>query len=295
MTKYPGCFIVKAYMIQSMTGFGSAERGPFRVEIRSLNHRFLDISVRIPPQLSHHEVALRNRIREKFSRGRFDLMISTTGEARVSVKINRELAREICNAFRILRDELSLSGDVGIETIAGLREIIIAEETDYDAELLYAAVSEAMDMLGDMRKREGAIIATDILSRLERVAEMKNRIGLLSPDLLRECREKYFERLCSLLGEAPCDGNRVLQEAAIMAEKMDISEEITRLGSHITQMRKILSDDDTIGRKVEFLLQEFTREVNTIASKADDARVSSITVDMKAEIEKMREQAQNIQ
>jgi uncharacterized protein (TIGR00255 family) len=282
-------------MIQSMTGFGSAERGFFRVEIRSLNHRFLDISVRMPQQLGHHEIALRNRIRERFARGRFDLLVSTTGEAHFAVKIHKELAREICNALRTLKDELSLSGDVGVETIAGFRELIIAEVTEYDTEPLYAALSEAMEMLQDMRKREGEALGTDMLSRLERVAEMRDRIGLLSPEGVDECRKKFIERLRSLLGEVPYDDARVLQEAAMMAEKMDISEEITRLGSHITQMRKILSDGDTIGRKVEFLLQEFSREVNTIASKADDSRISGITVDMKAELEKMREQAQNIQ
>lgn len=282
-------------MIQSMTGFGSAEKDFFKVEIRSLNHRFLDISVKIPQNLGHHEIPLRNMLKERFSRGKFDVLVSITDEGNIKIKINTGFAREIYNSLRTLKDELSLSGTIGIETLAGFGELIVTEEAAYNTESLYAAFNEAMDRLRDMRGKEGESIAGDMFSRLERVEHMNKQIALLCPDMVNECKERFMERLNLLFGDAKYDENRVLQEAAIIAERTDISEEITRIASHIAQMRKILSDGDTIGRKVEFLLQELNREVNTIASKADDYRVSSITVEMKAEIEKMREQAQNIQ
>lgn len=282
-------------MVQSMTGFGSAEKDSFKVEIRSVNHRFLDISMKIPQNLSHYEMPLRNILRERFSRGRFDILVTLLQEGNVRVKINTGLARELYDALRALKEELSLSDSLGIETIAGFRELILTEEIEYHAESLYAAFHEALDRLRAMRDKEGEAIAQDVNSRLEKMEQMTAQISLLCPDVVKECRMRFMERLNLIFGDVKFDENRVLQEAAVMAEKTDVSEEITRLASHIAQMRKILSDGDTIGRKVEFLLQELNREVNTIASKADDYRISTLTVEMKAELEKMREQAQNIQ
>ncbi len=282
-------------MIQSMTGFGSAERGPFKVEIRSLNHRFLDVSLRIPQNMSRYDLPLRNMIRERFSRGRFDVLVSTTNVKNLAIKVNMDVVRGIYNALRTVRDELSLSGDIGIETIAGFRDIIVTGEEEYDVGPLYDAFKEAMDMLGEMRIREGSAIREDMSLRVGLLRNMKDRISSLRPAVVSACMEKFRERLNLLFGDLRYDENRVLQEAALLAEKADISEEITRLDSHMEQLEKILSDGDTIGRKVEFLLQELNREVNTIASKADDHRISGITVEMKAELEKMREQAQNIQ
>lgn len=282
-------------MIQSMTGYGSAEKGILKVEIRSLNHRFLDISIKIPQLLNQHEMALRNMVKERFSRGRFDVVVSAIAGENLRIRINTGLAREICNSLRMLKEELSLSGEIGIETIVGFGELISTEEIEYSEKSLYIAFNEAMERIKDMRSKEGEAIAKDMFSRLDLVDQMKGQISLLCNDAVEKCRERFRERLNLLLGDTKCDENRVLQEAAIIAERTDISEEIIRIDSHITQVRKILSDGDTIGRKLEFLLQELNREVNTIASKADDYRISSITVEMKAEFEKLREQAQNIQ
>ncbi len=282
-------------MIQSMTGFGSAEKGPFKVEIRSLNHRFLDLSLRIPQNMARHELPLRNMIRERFSRGRFDVLVSTTNGKNLSIKVNMDVVRGIHDALRAVKNELSLSGDIGIETIAGFREIIVTGEEEYDSAPLYDAFKEAMDMLAEMRKREGRTIRKDMSSRVELLRKMKDGVASLRPAVVSACMESFRERLRSLFGDLRYDENRLLQEASLMAERADISEEITRLESHIGQLEKILSDGDTIGRKIEFLLQELNREVNTIASKADDHRISGITIEMKSELEKMREQAQNIQ
>jgi uncharacterized protein (TIGR00255 family) len=282
-------------MMQSMTGFGSAEKGGFRVEMRSVNHRFLDISVKLPQNLNQHEMPLRNLLREKFSRGRFDILVSLIREGSHKVRVDTGLAREICNALRALKDDLSLEGSIGIETVAGFKEFILSEDVEYDAEPLYDAFRGAMEMLMAMRHREGEAISRDISTRLGRMEQLNRDVTQLCPAVVDERRAKFRERLSALFGDLQFDESRVLQEAAILAEKADISEEISRITCHCGQLRKILSDGDTIGRKVEFLLQELNREVNTIASKADDYRISNITVEMKSELEKMREQAQNVQ
>ncbi len=282
-------------MIQSMTGFGSGERGAFKVEMRSVNHRFLDVSMRMPQNLNQHEMPLRNRVREKFSRGRFDILVSITREGNPKVRIDTGLARELYRALCSLKDEFSLEGSIGIDIIAGFKELILSEDVEYDAEPLYAAFDEAMEKLGAMRRREGEFISEDMRARLERLERLEGEVARICPAVVSECTERFRGRLIDLFGDLKFDESRILQEAALMAERVDISEEISRIASHCTQLRKILSDGDTIGRKVEFLIQELNREVNTTASKADDYRISGIAVEMKAELEKMREQAQNIQ
>jgi uncharacterized protein (TIGR00255 family) len=282
-------------MIQSMTGYGSAEDGPFKVEIRSLNHRFLEVFIRIPQSLGNHELPMRNLVRERFSRGRFDVFVSMADGKDLAVRINMDLAKEICNSLRALKEELSLSGEIGIESIASFKDIIITEETEFNTESLYRALINALNKVAEMRTREGEALARDVLVRIDLLENLKDRVASICPEVAGAREQRHRERLHSLLGDVEFDENRVLQEAAFLAEKADISEEVTRLSSHIGQLKKILADGDTIGRKVEFLLQELNREVNTIASKADDYRISSIAVEMKAEIEKIREQAQNMQ
>lgn len=278
-----------------MTGFGSAERGAFKVEIRSLNHRFLDISIKLPQNLAGHDMALRNMLKEKFSRGRFDALISTVRGESLGVKINTDVVKKIYDSLRSLKEELSLSGEIGIDTIARFGEFVSVEDTGHDTGSLYEAFTESLDLIAGMRKREGAVIEKDMRRRLELLEGMKKDISLRCDDAVKKCRHRLTERLELLLSDVRHDQNRVLQEAAIMAEKTDISEEIIRIDSHIDQMRNVLSGGGAIGRKLEFLIQELNREVNTIASKADDYAISSITVDMKSELEKLREQAQNIQ
>jgi uncharacterized protein (TIGR00255 family) len=251
--------------------------------------------MKISPHLSQHEIPLRSIVKKRFTRGKFDVLVSLKSEENPRIKLHRGLARELYDSLLSLKEELSLSGTIGIDTIAGFRELFVNEEVPYDTELLYAAFAEAIDRVQDMRNEEGGSIAQDMWSRLECLEHMNAQVSLLCPEVMNRCRERFMERLALLLGDAQYDETRVLQEAAIIAEKTDISEEITRIQSHVKQMRQILSDGDTIGRKVEFLLQELNREVNTVASKSDDYRISSITVEMKAELEKMREQAQNMQ
>jgi uncharacterized protein (TIGR00255 family) len=278
-----------------MTGFGSAENSGFRVEIRSLNHRFIDISIKVPYYLSHHDMPLRNILKEKFRRGRFDVSVSADDHKLIQLKINKEMAKRIYSAFQELQKELFIPGQIGIETLAGYRELLIEEEPLYDIDALYAAFHEAISHLEAMRIKEGKLISKELRLRAESLNEMNNRIRSLTPHLVTRCRERFSERLGSILEAGEMDSMRIMQEAAIMAEKLDISEESSRIENHIKQFIETLDEGNVIGRKLDFLLQEINREVNTIASKSSDYTISSLTVDMKIEIEKIREQIQNIQ
>lgn len=282
-------------MIQSMTGFGAAQKGNFKVEIRSINHRFLDIFIKMPQNLNEHEMSLRNRLKEKFSRGRFDVFVTPAEETTPAVKVNVGLAREVISALTRLREEFGLEGTVSIETVAGFKELILSEETSSDAASLFGAFDEALGRLREMRCSEGEAMARDILSRVAAVDQARDEMATLNPGAVGASKEKFLGRLNTLFEGMSFDENRVLQEAALLAERGDISEELTRIASHTAQVRKIVHGGDRIGRKLEFLLQELYREANTIASKADDFRITNCAVEMKTEIEKMREQAQNLQ
>lgn len=282
-------------MIQSMTGFGAGERGAFKVEIRSVNHRFIDMSFKLPQNLSRHEMPMRNILRERFSRGKLDVMVSITEEERGRIAVNMGIAKELYSALSSVKEALSLPGEIGAGDIVELRELFLSKEVEYKTEEFYDAFNDAVDKLYRMRAEEGDGIAKDMLMRLGHLEQMKDSIALVCSGIAVSCRERLIERLNALFGEAGYDEDRIIQEAAIIAERADVSEEIMRIGLHIGQARKILSDGDAIGRKIEFMLQELNREVNTIASKANDYRVSSTAVEMKSELEKIREQAQNIQ
>lgn len=282
-------------MIESMTGFGSAESGIFRVEARSVNHRFMEIMVKMPDYLHEHEMALRNALKERFSRGKFDIIISTIDDGRIRIKVNTDVIKALYNSLNALKEDLSLSGEIGIGAIAQFRDIFLSSEAEYDASSLYNAFNEAIGGLRGMRLKEGEAIVKDMLDRLELVHQMNEQVALLCPEAKEACRQKLMERLKALLAEAQFDETRLLHEIAILTERTDFNEETIRIGSHIAQMRKILTEGDIIGRKAEFILQELNREVNTIASKAIDYRISRVTIEMKSEIEKLREQAQNIQ
>ncbi len=282
-------------MIQSMTGFGSSEKGGFKVEIRSLNHRFIDISLKIPPYLSQFDIALRNVIKEKFHRGKFDVTISLNGQQLMQFNINREMARKIYSTLLELQKEFSIPGQIEISTLAGYRELFIEGEPKYNIDALHAAFHEAVSNLEAMRVKEGKLLLEEQRQRVETLNVINNKIKSLTPYFLEKYRERFTERLGLILGATEIDSTRVIQEAALMAEKIDISEEVSRLENHIKQFIETIDEGDAIGRKLDFLLQEMSREVNTIASKSADYTISNFIVDMKTEIEKMREQVQNIQ
>jgi uncharacterized protein (TIGR00255 family) len=278
-----------------MTGFGSAENDDFRVEIRSLNHRFIDILIKMPPYMGQHEIPLRNIIKEKFHRGRFDVSVSTKNHKAIQLKINKELARNIYSALQDLQKELSIPGKINIDTLTGYRELLTEEEQKYNIDALYASINEAVSNLEAMRIREGNLLSEELHKRIESLGMMNNKIKLLIPHEVERCMEKFAERLKLILGTEEIDANRITQEAAIMADKIDITEEVSRIENHIKQFIETLNNGNIAGRKLDFLLQEINREVNTLAYKSSNYTISNLVIEMKTEVEKMREQVQNIQ
>jgi uncharacterized protein (TIGR00255 family) len=295
LTKLEDSFIFYENMVQSMTGYGSASNSDFTVEIRSLNHRFIDISLKMPPYMSRHEIPLRNILKERFRRGRLDVSICVNESGVPGLKINKHLARNIYAALRQLQEEFSLPGDIGIETLTGYRELLVEEEMGCDVEALYSVLREAASNLEQMRLREGNLLVEDIGKRLDILNDMNGRIKSLAPDEVVRWREKFTERLKLMVESGAIDNNRIIQEAALMAEKLDISEETNRIENHVKQFVEILDKGDTVGKQLDFLLQEINREVNTLAYKSGDYSISRLVVEMKTEVEKIREQIQNIQ
>jgi uncharacterized protein (TIGR00255 family) len=281
--------------MQSMTGFGAAERDGFKVEVRSLNHRYIEISVRMPSGLMEHEIPIRNIIKGRFARGKFDVNISFADKRQMKMGINRELAKGIYDAFSDLQKELTLPGSLSIDFFSGYRELLIAEEPEYDTDALYNALNDALSMVEEMRRTEGEAIKKEMESSLKRLEDMHNEIEVLSQGLAVHYRETLSKKIAELVSNLSIDETRLAQEVAIMAQKSDIAEELARFRSHVQQFRSALSNGDVIGRKLDFLLQEMNRETNTVASKMDDVKIINLSIEIKTEIEKLREQVQNIQ
>jgi uncharacterized protein (TIGR00255 family) len=294
LTKSSDSFIFYS-MIQSMTGFGSGANDTFMVEIRSLNHRYLDIFIKMPSYLNQYEIPLRNILKGKFQRGRLDVVVTVNKEKASRCAINREMAKNIYTALQDLQTDLLIPGEITIETLSGYREILTEEEPEYNVDELLSAVHEAGKGLEAMRLHEGKLLMEDLRGRIESLNVMNDKIKSRAPAEIPGLREKFTERLKLILDTEAIDSNRVLQEAAILAEKLDISEEITRIESHVRQFVEILNKGTTVGKKLDFILQELGREVNTLSYKSADYSISSLVIDMKTEIEKIREQVQNIQ
>ncbi len=281
--------------IQSMTGFGQAEAGGIRVEVRSVNHRYLEPRFRIPVFINPYEITLRNMIRERFSRGRFDVTIALTDKADVRLCINRTLAGNLFHALKGLQQDLGIEEGPTLDHLFWFRESLFREEPEYNPEDLFRVFETALDRLALMRRREGEHLAEDILSTVEALERILDAVRSEVEGTLEKTCERLRARISELLSEAAVDEARLLQEAAFLSEKADVSEELTRVQSHISQLRKIISEGGTIGRKLDFLLQELLREINTIGSKSSEYRVSDLVIQMKTEVEKMKEQVQNLQ
>ena len=282
-------------MVQSMTGFGSASNADFFVEIRSLNHRFIDISIKMPQFMIQYEIPLRTILKENFERGRFDVSISLNAQKAPRLKCNRPLAKNLLSALKDLQKELSLPGRINIQTFSEYRDILIEEEPEYDIDALFSIFHKAVFSLREMRMREGALLSEEIRKRTGALDDMIKTIQSSAPDELVRWRERFSARLRLIVDAGIMDNSRILQEAAIMAEKLDISEEISRIENHLKQLAEIPDQGDAVGKKLDFILQELNREVNTLACKSGEYAISAIVIDMKTELEKIREQVQNIQ
>lgn len=293
-------------MIRSMTGYGrnggGGEGDRFSIEVRSLNNRYLDVQVKMPRGLAMLEPRVKKSVQERFSRGRFDVFIARDNGQERNVKpvLDEALAGQYIGLLRELKDRFGLSGDVDLALVAGLQDLITVSEAKDDPEALWSVLtkglSQALDELDRMRAEEGDALVRDIAGRLGTMDTLIQAIHAQAPATVETARKRMEETLARLLHEQP-DPVRLAQEIAILAERTDVTEELTRLGSHMTQFRSLLADPgrEAVGRKLDFLIQEIGREVNTIASKAMDARISQDAVSLKAELEKIREQVQNIE
>ncbi len=292
--------------MRSMTGYGRTEVIEaglhFSVEIRSLNNRYLDVQIKSPRSFAALDQRVKKVVQERFSRGRFEVFVGRNGaqESSGRLLVNEALAEQYIGTLRGIKERFGLGGDVDIATVASFPDLVTVSESKEDPEILWktlsGALNKALDDLERMRAEEGAALARDIVKRSETINSLIEEIKSRTPATVELVRKRITESLEKLLHDQP-DPVRVAQEIAILAERTDVTEEVTRLDSHMTQFRTWLNDEsrEGIGRKLDFLIQEIGREVNTIASKAMDANISFVVVQIKAELEKIREQVQNIE
>ncbi|MFP4030531.1 MAG: YicC/YloC family endoribonuclease [Desulfococcaceae bacterium] len=293
-------------MIKSMTAYAAAERSSDAaaafVEIRTVNSRHLDLTLRLPTLLQPLEERVKSMISDRIARGRVEVrvQIEDRSEAAIAFEVDQDKAAAYRDALRDLQTRFDLPGEVSLEMMAVAPGMIRLKESKADAEPVWAvtaeALSAALDDLESMRKKEGAFMAEDFAARLAAIEADIDRIAAQSDGLLEHYRDRLSNRIGALTqGMVEIDPARIAQEAAFLADRSDISEEITRARSHAEQFRAMLSDGEPAGRKLNFLLQEFNREFNTMGSKTGSTDVSHIVVRLKSELEKIREQVQNVE
>lgn len=292
-------------MIKSMTGFGRSslalENMDVLVEIRSVNHRFLETSVRVPHAYSYLEDKLKKQIQQRASRGKVDVSVTLQhhGSNGLEVEVNGELAAAYVNAMRKANEQLALEDDLKLTSIMRFSDIFSLRKVQLDEEEMWSAVlpavTDAADKFLDMRIVEGEKLRNDLIQRLDTLESMLKQVEEYAPETAKRYYEKLYAKISEILADREADDSRIMTEAAIFADRIAIDEETVRLGSHIEQFRSLLDSEEPVGRKLDFLVQEMNREVNTMGSKAQDLAVTRLVVDMKSEIEKMREQIQNIE
>jgi uncharacterized protein (TIGR00255 family) len=292
-------------MIRSMTGFGKKtgvwNQTSVSVEMRSVNHRFLEVAVRVPRFMSDLEDGIRKTVQQRCRRGRVDVTVSTHGRRNSSrtVHLDRDLAKQYRQALRALQKELHLEGTVDVSVLAEFRELFSVSdqptETSHLNTLVRKLAAGALADLERMRRKEGQALAKDLLQHVRTLEECHNHIAERAPHLAHEAFTRMKNRVAQLMVTDTPDHPRLLQELAVYADRSDISEELVRLSSHMLQFEQTLKSPDAVGKTLEFLLQEVGREVNTIGSKANDASVAQLVIRMKAEVEKLREQIQNVE
>ncbi len=292
-------------MIRSMTGYGRVERVEQNrnivVEVKSVNHRFLETALRLPAALYPLEMEYKKKIAERFRRGRIDVFIRLEGEGAEmpSVHVNLETARRYYDALSRLRDELHIEEPVSLKTLAGFRDIFAPPaDTELDDAFLdevEKTLDEALTMLINMRQDEGISLYADMDMRLGMIEANMEAISKRAPQGVLDYARRLADRIKELTSGAVLDETRLAQEVAIMADRSDITEEIVRMKSHIGQFRELMQSDEPQGRKIDFLLQEMNREINTIGSKSNDVDIARQVIEVKSELGKLREQAQNIE
>ena len=292
-------------MIKSMTGFGRCEvlkdSRKFTVELKSVNHRYLDVNIRMPKKLNFFETSIRTLLKSYAERGKVDIFITyeDLSQSQVSVKYNAALAAEYLKYLNQMAEEFSLDNDVRVSTLSRYPEVFTMEECSEDEDELWNGLKEALEgafsQFVEMRTKEGERLKEDILLKLDLLSEQIRFIEERSPQIIAEYRTKLEEKMRELLEDTQIDDNRIAAEVILFADKICTDEEVVRLKSHIQHMKETLEESNGIGRKLDFIAQEMNREANTILSKANDLDISNRAISLKTEIEKIREQIQNIE
>jgi len=291
-------------LIKSMTGFGRGEfsqgASTFSVDVRSVNHRYSDVSVRMPRAMSILEEKVREFVNEKISRGKVDVYInySTFGQSS-QVKLDTNLAKAYVDSLKVLKEMFAIKDDISLSLLTRFPDIMAMETVEQDMEelwlILRKALETAFNALVEMRKREGERLKNDLLEKLVNVKGLVENIKGKSSSIVDEYKNKLYDRIKELTQDIPIDENRLLTEVALFADKSSIDEELVRLESHMEELRKALNFNGSVGKKLDFIIQEMNREVNTIGSKVTDLGIVNNVIGIKTEIEKIREQVQNIE
>ncbi len=291
-------------MIKSMTGYGKGEAsyggGCISVEIRSVNHRYGEIFVKLPRNLIAFENDVRKIVSERLKRGKMEVFVQHEQAAGgISLAVNVPLARAYFDAYNSLKNELGLADDVTLSLIASQKDVLSSDENrgvdESLGDALLSAARAGVESLEAMREKEGEALLDDLRKRMETVACLAREVGRRAPVVVSDYAMKLRERLAQLVADSTVGDERLAQEVAIMADRCDITEELVRLDSHLNQFDATLALGEPVGRKLDFLLQEMGREVNTLGAKANDAEIAFRVVELKTEIEKIREQVQNLE
>ncbi len=292
-------------MIKSMTGFGRCEvsegNRKFTVEMKSVNHRYLDVNIKMPKKLNFFEASIRSLLKEYIQRGKVDIFITYEDytENNLSIKYNRELAGEYLQYLKQMAEDFSLENDIRVSSLSRYPEVFTMEEQTIDEEsiwkLLKQAVEGAAGSFVETRIREGEHLRKDLLEKLDGMLSLVAFIEERSPGIISEYRKKLEDKVKELLEDTKLEESRILTEVTIFADKVCVDEELVRLKSHIETTRRTLTEGGSMGRKLDFIAQEMNREANTILSKANDLEISNCAIELKTEIEKVREQIQNVE
>lgn len=292
-------------MIKSMTGFGRCEIAQdcrkVTVEMKSVNHRYLDVNIKMPKKLNFFDSSIRNLLKEYMQRGKVDMFITyeDTSDSSVNVKYHPEVAAEYMNYLRQMAEDFEIDNDIRVSSLSRFPEVFTLDDVEIDEEgiwkILEKAIRGACEGFVQTRITEGENLKNDLIGKLDFMLEQVDFIEEKSPKIIEDYRNKLNERVAEMLGDAKIDTSRIVQEVTIFADKICVDEEMVRLRSHIETMKDILIQGGSIGRKLDFIAQEMNREANTTLSKSSDLEVSNRGIELKTEIEKVREQIQNIE
>ena len=292
-------------MIKSMTGFGRAEytdeKCKITVEIKAVNHRYLDCSIKMPKKLSFFEASIRTLLKDYIQRGKVDVFITYEDytEDNFNLKYNKDMAKAYLSYLKEMAEEFGIENDVRVSTLSRYPEVFSLEETNVDEDEIWTdldkVIREAATAFVDSRIKEGDNLKRDLIEKLDTMLSYVDDIEKRAPEIIEEYRKNLLDKVKDLLADSSIDESRILGEVTLYADKICVDEEIVRLRSHINTTKDILTAGGSVGRKLDFIAQEMNREANTILSKANDLATSDIAIDLKTDIEKVREQIQNIE